>query len=102
MQLGVARRALNSPKRRGFRAACPGPQTPLYVRPPIRINSPRSGVGTAPSQVKALIRRVYLFMTTAKRQCRDRVGRGEADVFAPFVYRLGRHPFTVERAVRFR
>jgi hypothetical protein len=22
--------------------------------------------------------------------------------FAPFVYRLGRHPFTVERAVRFR
>ena len=29
-------------------------------------------------------------------------GRGEADVFAPFVYRLGRHPFTVERAVRFR
>ncbi len=23
-------------------------------------------------------------------------------VFAPFVYRLGRHPFTVERAVRFR
>jgi hypothetical protein len=30
------------------------------------------------------------------------VGGGEADVLAPFVYRLGRHPFTVERAVRFR
>ena len=29
-------------------------------------------------------------------------GRGEAGAFAPFVYRLGRHPFTVERAVRFR
>src|SRR5260221_9538989 len=38
----------------------------------------------------------------AKRQYPDRVGRGETDVFAPFVYRLGRHPFTVERAVRFR
>jgi hypothetical protein len=30
------------------------------------------------------------------------VGRSKPDVFAPFVYRLGRHPFTVERAVRFR
>ena len=29
-------------------------------------------------------------------------GRGGTGVFAPFVYRLGRHPFTVERAVRFR
>ena len=27
---------------------------------------------------------------------------GRAARFAPFVYRLGRHPFTVERAVRFR
>lgn len=27
---------------------------------------------------------------------------GGAAVLAPFVYRLGRHPFTVERAVRFR
>jgi hypothetical protein len=26
----------------------------------------------------------------------------QAARFAPFVYRLGRHPFTVERAVRFR
>jgi hypothetical protein len=29
-------------------------------------------------------------------------GRDKAGSFAPFVYRLGRHPFTVERAVRFR
>ena len=27
---------------------------------------------------------------------------GQNDRSAPFVYRLGRHPFTVERAVRFR
>jgi len=33
------------------------------------------------------------------RPCRQK-RRGFA--FAPFVYRLGRHPFTVERAVRFR
>ena len=52
---------------------------------------------------KTLIYRVYLcFGSKAKRRCRGRVGRGEAGVFAPFVYRLGRHPFTVERAVRFR
>jgi hypothetical protein len=41
-----------------------------------------------------------LFATKARR--RDRAGRGKADDLAPFVYRLGRHPFTVERAVRFR
>ena len=33
---------------------------------------------------------------------RPAMGRGEAGAVAPFVYRLGRHPFTVERAVRFR
>jgi hypothetical protein len=41
-------------------------------------------------------------LTKAKRQSCDLIGRGAADVLAPFVYRLGRHPFTVERAVRFR
>ena len=29
-------------------------------------------------------------------------GLATAERLAPFVYRLGRHPFTVERAVRFR
>ena len=64
-----------------------------------------AGVGVrhgAIANLKALICRGYLFVTKAKRQCRDPLGGGEADVFAPFVYRLGRHPFTVERAVRFR
>jgi hypothetical protein len=50
--------------------------------------------------LKALMCRV--FKDQSERQCRDRAGCGEADDFAPFVYRLGRHPFTVERAVRFR
>jgi hypothetical protein len=49
---------------------------------------------------KALICREYLFATKARS--RDRAGRGKAADLAPFVYRLGRHPFTVERAVRFR
>jgi hypothetical protein len=80
--------------------ACPAAQTPLYVRRPTRIR--RQGPDSARRQrdLKALICRNYL--TKAKRQCSDRPGCGETDVFAPFVYRLGRHPFTVERAVRFR
>src|SRR6267378_7657966 len=68
--------------------------------PAASITSPRSGFGTAPSQAQSVdLRGVFV---CAKRQCRDRVGGGEAEIFAPFVYRLGRHPFTVERAVRFR
>jgi hypothetical protein len=74
------------------------------IRSPAASGSIRQGPGSARRHrsLKALICRVYLFVTKAKRRCPDRVGRGEADVFAPFVYRLGRHPFTVERAVRFR
>src|SRR6266849_366393 len=64
------------------------------------ITSPRSRFGTATSQAQSVdLPGVFV---CAKRQCRDRVGGGEAETFAPFVYRLGRHPFTVERAVRFR
>src|ERR1019366_345338 len=54
------------------------------------------------ASLNPLICRTYLFDMTAKRQCPDRVGHGSPYHFAPFVYRLGRHPFTVERAVRFR
>jgi hypothetical protein len=99
----MARDAVHPPSKRGDsrRLARPRKRHYTFARR-IGINSPRSGFGTAPSQLKALICRVFLFVTKAKRQRRDRVGRGEADVFAPFVYRLGRHPFTVERAVRFR
>jgi hypothetical protein len=49
--------------------------------------------------LKALICRK--FATKAKWQCRGRTVVAGL-LFAPFVYRLGRHPFTVERAVRFR
>src|SRR6266852_3243470 len=99
----VARQALDLPSKTSFPAACPAAQTPLYVRaPPSGPIRRDTGSARRHRKPKALIRRVYLFETTAKRQCRDRVGRGEADVFAPFVYWLGRHPFTVESAVRFR
>jgi hypothetical protein len=67
-----------------------------------RDHSPWSGPGTPPSLPQSIDLPVYLFETKAKRQCRNQIGRSEANVFAPFVYRLGRHPFTVERAVRFR
>ena len=62
----------------------------------------RSGVGTALALPQSVDPPDVFVVTKAKRRCRDRIGRGEADVLAPFVYRLGRHPFTVERAVRFR
>jgi hypothetical protein len=42
------------------------------------------------------------FAGVAKRQCCESLGVAAQASFAPFVYRLGRHPFTVERAVRFR
>jgi hypothetical protein len=58
--------------------------------------------GTPSSQTKALIWRLYYFATCENSGFPGRVGRGKTDLFAPFVYRLGRHPFTVERAVRFR
>ena len=84
----------------GFPVACPAAQTPLYVRR--RLSDRFIGVpGTARRHrcPKALICRKFL--TKAKWQCRGRtVVAGQH--FAPFVYRLGRHPFTVERAVRFR
>ena len=54
------------------------------------------------NSLNPLIYRDYLFDITAKRRNPDRAGRGSPQLFAPFVYRLGRHPFTVERAVRFR
>src|SRR6185312_16104107 len=80
--------------------ACPASQTPLYVRRPppgsIRCDPVRHG---AMASLKALIDRGC--QDCAKRQCRDPTGRDKAGSFAPFVYRLGRHPFTVERAVRF-
>ena len=51
---------------------------------------------------KALIHRVNF--GKCKRGCdaAASIGGVEPGAFAPFVYRLGRHPFTVERAVRFR
>ncbi len=68
-----------------------------------RAASPRPPGGTAPVQPQGIdLSGVFVLGFKAKRRCCGRNGRGEAGVFAPFVYRLGRHPFTVERAVRFR
>ena len=64
---------------------------PIDQRPGIRHG--------AIASFNALICRVYLLRETAL----PGPGRsGQGLIFAPFVYRLGRHPFTVERAVRFR
>jgi hypothetical protein len=49
--------------------------------------------------LKALIFRTFVPKRSGNAPTGEVVAR---DVFAPFVYRLGRHPFTVERAVRFR
>ena len=84
----------------GFQVACPAAQTPLYVRRRLRTaSSGGPGYGTAPSLPQSIdLPEVF---DQAKWQCRGRtVVAGQH--FAPFVYRLGRHPFTVERAVRFR
>ncbi len=59
------------------RPACPEAERPLYVRP-LQAAGPCSA---------------------GQRPCRE---QRQGPAFAPFVYRLGRHPFTVERAVRFR
>jgi hypothetical protein len=85
------------------RAACPAAQTPLYVRPPHRDHSPGPGWHGTQQSLKALIWRV-LFVLSPKQSGAAAAGFGRkgAAAFAPFVYRLGRHPFTVERAVRFR
>jgi hypothetical protein len=98
--VGVAPGA-SDPVNTGSSMTCPAVQTPLYVRPPLPDRFARSGFGAASMWPNALIYRVYLFKTKAKWRSPTQVGR-EANVFAPFVYRLGRHPFTVERAVRFR
>src|SRR5712671_2696618 len=96
-----ARNAPNLRLKTGNPGGLPG-RANATIRSPAAasITSPRSGFGTAPSQTQSVdLPGVFV---CAKRQCRDRVGGGEAETFAPFVYRLGRHPFTVERAVRFR
>ena len=61
---------------------------------------------TPPERLADRLKGHYTFAAVAaghdscgRRLCREE-RRGLA--FAPFVYRLGRHPFTVERAVRFR
>jgi hypothetical protein len=85
----------------GISGGLPG-RANATIRSPAAAGIRRQGPGSARRQrtLKALICRIYL--TKAKRRYRDLPGRGETGVFAPFVYRLGRHPFTVERAVRFR
>jgi hypothetical protein len=84
-------RRLARPRKRHYTfARRPGPFTMVLLR---------HGISAKSQDVEL----PGLFMRDdAKWRCRGRVWRGEASVFAPFVYRLGRHPFTVERAVRFR
>ena len=58
-----------------------------------------SRFGTAPSQAQSVdVPGIIACETAVPRPAWWWRGR----IFAPFVYRLGRHPFTVERAVRFR
>jgi hypothetical protein len=80
--------------------ACPAAQTPLYVRPLPRSRHCDPGCSPVPPLLQSVDLPELFVLFAAKRQPCDQVGRSEA--FAPFVYRLGRHPFTVERAVRFR
>ena len=73
------------------------------IRSPAATQTTFTAVGGSRRQPQSLdFTVVFVFESQAKQRCRGRVGRGEAGAFAPFVYRLGRHPFTVERAVRFR
>src|SRR5581483_6428128 len=62
-------------------------------------NPVRSGPVNS-STPKALIHQLYFVSSGDASGATVRFGRRQA--LAPFVYRLGRHPFTVERAVRFR
>jgi hypothetical protein len=78
----------------------PGRANATIRSPAAPIDLDRRGFGTAPSQsFNALIAGSILLRETALP---GPVRSGQGLLFAPFVYRLGRHPFTVERAVRFR
>lgn len=71
------------------------------IRSPAALTAlPRVRVRHGPIATSTRCWPVCLSMTSETAAPRPK-GRG-AEVFAPFVYRLGRHPFTVERAVRFR
>jgi hypothetical protein len=91
------------PPKRGVPGGLPGCANAIIRSPAATgINSPGSGFGSAPSPAQSVdLPDVFVCHQSETAMPRP-VGPGEADVLAPFVYRLGRHPFTVERAVRFR
>jgi hypothetical protein len=72
------------------------------IRSPADAGSRHHGLGRNGSDVFNTLIYWDNFADSKATMSRPSIGRGEAGAFAPFVYRLGRHPFTVERAVRFR
>src|SRR6476660_1786453 len=64
---------------------------------PLAVSSRGLGRGTLKAQTRVRIPLPLWTGSSATRQ----LGCSAGSPFGPFVYRLGRHPFTVQRGVRF-